>query len=332
MPPSPMQTPRADVTVEMHSLAPRTRHSSIPTTIYWHTDSLLFTLLGVQRTAGAALATSTHSLVFWLLTCNADHVNSLTFTSTTLATSGKSMIVQATSTGGDLGDNHFDLAFPGGGNGIFDGCTKEWGTNLGGAQYGGISAKADCSALPAALQAGCNFRFDWFEGADNPTVKFEQVTCPAVLTGKTGCARTDDDAPTSPSSYSSMAAPPKSSSAAAVASSAAAAAVPSPESSATAAAPSATVASSASAASSASPATSAGSAQTYAPSPVASEQASLPVVSSPSSAAVVASSYSAGQAYESMPAASGIVSAPLSSGTAPADEDCKVQYTTIYDL
>lgn len=40
---------------------------------------------------------------------------------------GKTLIVQATNTGGDLGSNQFDLAIPGGGVGIFNGCTQEWG-------------------------------------------------------------------------------------------------------------------------------------------------------------------------------------------------------------
>jgi len=63
----------------------------------------------------------------------------LTFTSTSLATSGKKMIVQATNTGGDLNSNQFDLAIPGGGVGIFNGCTNEWGAPSSGwgAQYGG---------------------------------------------------------------------------------------------------------------------------------------------------------------------------------------------------
>ncbi len=43
----------------------------------------------------------------------------LTFTSGPV--SGKKLIVQATNTGGDLGNNHFDLAIPGGGVGQFNG-------------------------------------------------------------------------------------------------------------------------------------------------------------------------------------------------------------------
>jgi len=116
----------------------------------------------------------------------------LTFTSTSIA--GKTLIVQATNTGGDLGANQFDLAMPGGGFGIFNGCTAEWGTPATGwgDQYGGISTRSQCDDFPAALQAGCYWRFDWFENANNPTVTFEQVTCPAALTAKSGCVRADD--------------------------------------------------------------------------------------------------------------------------------------------
>ncbi|ELU42759.1 glycosyl hydrolase family 45 domain-containing protein [Rhizoctonia solani AG-1 IA] len=95
----------------------------------------------------------------------------LTFTSGPV--SGKKMIVQTTNTGGDLGNNHFDLMIPGGGVGIFgQGCASQYGApSTGwGAQYGGVSSRSQCSQLPSALQAGCNWRFDWFQNADNPSV------------------------------------------------------------------------------------------------------------------------------------------------------------------
>ena len=93
---------------------------------------------------------------------------------------------------------------PGGGFGIFNGCTPEWGTPAGGwgAQYGGISDRSQCDSFPSALQPGCYWRFDWFQDADNPTVTFQQVECPAALTAKTGCVRANDainESPTGPS-------------------------------------------------------------------------------------------------------------------------------------
>jgi hypothetical protein len=83
---------------------------------------------------------------------------------------------------------------PGGGVGIFNGCTAEWGApSTGwGAQYGGVGSRSDCDAFPEALKAGCYWRFDWFQGADNPAVSFKSVACPAALTAKTGCVRADD--------------------------------------------------------------------------------------------------------------------------------------------
>lgn len=93
---------------------------------------------------------------------------------------------------------------PGGGFGIFNGCTTEWGTPAGGwgAQYGGITSRSQCDSFPTALQSGCYWRFDWFQDADNPTVTFQQVECPAALTAKSGCVRADDSIPETPTGAS----------------------------------------------------------------------------------------------------------------------------------
>lgn len=95
---------------------------------------------------------------------------------------------------------------PGGGFGIFNGCTAEWGTpSTGwGQQYGGISARSDCDAFPDALKAACYWRFDWFGNSDNPGVTFEQVACPAALTAKSGCVRADDAIAETPTGASSV--------------------------------------------------------------------------------------------------------------------------------
>jgi hypothetical protein len=113
----------------------------------------------------------------------------LTFTNT--AVKGKQLIVQVTNTGGDLGENHFDLQIPGGGLGIFDGCSSQFNTNASswGDRYGGVRSASGCNNLPKALQAGCKWRFNWFKNADNPNMVFEEVKCPAELTRKTGCVR-----------------------------------------------------------------------------------------------------------------------------------------------
>ena len=60
----------------------------------------------------------------------ADLLLRLTFTSSPV--SGKTLIVQATNTGSDLGSDHFDLTMPGGGVGISNGCTTEWSASSSG--------------------------------------------------------------------------------------------------------------------------------------------------------------------------------------------------------
>jgi hypothetical protein len=89
----------------------------------------------------------------WCCTCYA-----LKFTSTSIA--GKTLVVQVTNTGGDLGSNQFDLQLPGGGVGIFNGCQSQWNAPADGwgSRYGGVSSLSDCSSLPSALQPGCKFR------------------------------------------------------------------------------------------------------------------------------------------------------------------------------
>ena len=104
------------------------------------------------------------------------------------------MVVQVSNTGSDLGSNHFDLQIPGGGVGIFNGCSDQWNApNDGwGARYGGVSSAAECSQLPSQLQSGCNFRFDWFQNADNPNMELVRVQCPKSLVDRSQCRRDDD--------------------------------------------------------------------------------------------------------------------------------------------
>ncbi|XP_050300226.1 endoglucanase-like isoform X3 [Anthonomus grandis grandis] len=106
------------------------------------------------------------------------------------ALAGKTFVVQNVNTGGDLGSNQFDIQIPGGGVGIFTrGCQTQWNAPSSGwgQQYGGVTSDAECDELPTELQAGCHFRFGWYENADNPQVDFEQITCPTELTSLTGC-------------------------------------------------------------------------------------------------------------------------------------------------
>jgi hypothetical protein len=104
---------------------------------------------------------------------------------------GKSMIVQVVNSGADVGEGQFDLQIPGGGVGIFNGCTPQWNAppDGWGQRYGGVGSRDECNQLPEQIRNGCFFRFDWFQGADNPTMTYSQVDCPSELTAKTGCSR-----------------------------------------------------------------------------------------------------------------------------------------------
>ncbi len=101
----------------------------------------------------------------------------------------KEMIVQITNTGGDLSDNHFDIAIPGGGQGLFSGCSMQYQNYRGGQLYGGIKSRVECKLLPKLQQPGCFWRFDWFKNADNPNVNATKVKCPKVITNISKCSR-----------------------------------------------------------------------------------------------------------------------------------------------
>jgi len=122
----------------------------------------------------------------------------LQFTSTGI--SGKTMIVKASNIGTDVSSNHFDIMIPGGGVGQFNALSTQIQqsgatANLG-ATYGGFRATCGADAtcirnmcdsnfknLPD-LKAGCYWYIDWYGMADNPSVLFKEVTCPAELNAK----------------------------------------------------------------------------------------------------------------------------------------------------
>ncbi|CAA9960480.1 glycoside hydrolase family 45 protein [Pyrenophora teres f. maculata] len=137
--------------------------------------------------AAVNLAASNESA--WCCSCY-----SLTFTSGPV--NGKKMVVQVTSTGDDLGDDQFNIAIPGGGQGSTKGCSKQYASqDIWGQDYGGVAHRDDCDALPTNLQAGCYWRFDWFRGADNPSITWEKTKCPDSLSSVSGCRRNDDPLP-----------------------------------------------------------------------------------------------------------------------------------------
>jgi hypothetical protein len=100
------------------------------------------------------------------------------------------MIVQVTNTGGDLDQNHFDIAMPGGGVGMFpQGCRKQFNGAYMGNDYGGYTHPNDCWNLPERYREGCWWRWNWFKNADNPTAEFVEVSCPQAMIDRTGCGR-----------------------------------------------------------------------------------------------------------------------------------------------
>ncbi|MFZ5896929.1 MAG: cellulose binding domain-containing protein [Myxococcota bacterium] len=131
------------------------------------------------------------------------------------ALAGKTMIVQAINVGFDVSGGQFDLLVPGGGVGAFNACSTQWGVSNSelGVQYGGFLAACKqqlgynaslaqykscvasrCQSVFGSrglteLQAGCQWFVDWFQAADNPSLKYKEVACPSALSSGTGMNR-----------------------------------------------------------------------------------------------------------------------------------------------
>ncbi len=126
---------------------------------------------------------------------------------------GKTMIVQATNIGYDVGGGQFDILTPGGGVGAFDACSYQWGVETPelGATYGGFMTYCQeqvgsdhgklkecvlsrCAAVfddpgLAELAAGCEWYVDWYEVADNPDLRYQEVACPEAIVARSGLDR-----------------------------------------------------------------------------------------------------------------------------------------------
>jgi hypothetical protein len=110
---------------------------------------------------------------------------------------GKTMIVQVINNGGVAADQ-FDLLIPGGGVGLLNACSNQWGTSDLGAQYGGFLAgcngdkncvKNKCMQVfngKPELMAGCDWFLNWFNAADNPNFTFKQIACPQSILEHSG--------------------------------------------------------------------------------------------------------------------------------------------------
>jgi hypothetical protein len=108
------------------------------------------------------------------------------------AIKGKQMIVKVSNTGSDVAGNQFDLMIPGGGVGLFNACSRQWGTNDLGAQYGGFltnctgaysekkeCVRQNCNKIPAGpARDGCLWFVDWLQAADDPKFTSQAVNCP----------------------------------------------------------------------------------------------------------------------------------------------------------
>jgi Glycosyl hydrolase family 45. len=108
-----------------------------------------------------------------------------------------------TNIGGDVQQGQFDVMIPGGGVGLFNGCSSMgWGKQ--GEQYGGLlsecekeagtagnllTKRKECLAKKcessfandAKAKEGCMFLATWMEAAGNPTHNYREVECPPEL-------------------------------------------------------------------------------------------------------------------------------------------------------
>jgi len=124
---------------------------------------------------------------------------------------GKTLIVMATNTGGDVEEGQFDIMVPGGGPGMFDSFAEQIGVpkNQLGEGFGGFlttcqreindynkpaevyqeCVRKKCNAVFSKpehkdLLRGCLWFTDWFMAADNPTFISKEVDCPKYFTDK----------------------------------------------------------------------------------------------------------------------------------------------------
>jgi len=124
---------------------------------------------------------------------------------------GKTLIVMATNTGGDVEEGQFDIMVPGGGPGMFDSFADQIGVpkNQLGEGFGGFlttcqreindynklaevyqdCVRKKCNAVFSKpehkdLLRGCLWFTDWFMAADNPTFISKEVPCPKYFTDK----------------------------------------------------------------------------------------------------------------------------------------------------
>ena len=117
------------------------------------------------------------------------------------ALAGKHLIVIASNIGYDVADGQFDIMIPGGGVGIFNGCSQKMGWGSQGAQYGGLLTECEESsgykastykscltnkcntsfANDPQAKEGCLFLANWMNASGNPLHEYKEVECPKEL-------------------------------------------------------------------------------------------------------------------------------------------------------
>ena len=119
------------------------------------------------------------------------------------ALAGKTLVVMASNIGYDVQGGQFDIMIPGGGVGLYNGCSgMGWGSQ--GATYGGLLTECEsevgysgdlltkrkqcltekCNkSFGSDTQAkeGCLFLATWMEAAGNPNHTYKEVECPQAL-------------------------------------------------------------------------------------------------------------------------------------------------------
>lgn len=114
---------------------------------------------------------------------------------------GKHLIVMSNNVGYDVAGGQFDIMIPGGGFGIFDGCSAKMGWGSQGARYGGLLTECEESsgykastykscltnkcntsfANDPQAKEGCLFLANWMNAAGNPLHNYKEVECPQEL-------------------------------------------------------------------------------------------------------------------------------------------------------
>ncbi|MBN2738191.1 MAG: hypothetical protein JXR70_14500 [Spirochaetales bacterium] len=130
------------------------------------------------------------------------------------AIQGKKMIIQAINIGYDVANGQVDILVPGGGVGLYNACSTQWGIPADelGVQYGGLLSACqnehgyqDLEALKKCLRErnnslfrsrgltqmaeGLDWFIDWYQAADNPRIIRKEVPCPQEITDKSGMKR-----------------------------------------------------------------------------------------------------------------------------------------------